>query len=293
MALRNIRNVVMPKGVINPGQVLCFTLLKMINPYINLYWVASDHTDELRKYDRDNTLFLYFPGWGDKFDPLNMPTRNSGCKYSEPGLLWQIYGKEIVEDYEIRKKIDSFLFVPIDNYDNNGSMCQIALIIKTFNIPNVTANYSRSTGFMYAVEYMTTILSRIIEYEDYLDREKREVEKAYLNAENDIVVLPYYVRWQTVLIPKEHALFVMYPSKKSGYSARCIPKEFGSEEVKKEFPNDWYDNPESYGFSMVNKDKKLVMSGSKDVLLANLLSLLEENDNNDILCNDSGEILED
>ena len=282
----------MPKGVIMPGQVVSYSILKMVFPYINLYWVSSEQTEELRKFDRDNTLFLYFPGWGDKFDPLNMPTRNNGVKFSESGLLWQVYGKQIVEDYEIRKKFDNQLFLPMDNYDNYGNLCQLAWVIKTFNTPNISTNYSRSTGFSFAVEFFTNTLMRLIESEVFLQQEKEVVEKAYLDSTNTIVCLPYYVRWQSILIPKEYAKFVIYPSKKSGYTARCIPKDFGSDVVKAEFPNDWYDNPVSYGFSMVNKEKRFVMSESKDVLLANLLSLVEDNDN-DIFCDDSGDTLED
>ena len=76
-----------------------------------------------------------------------------------------------------------------------------------------------------------------------VQRAKELVEAALANSNDNIVILPRYAPWKTILVQSQ-AEFVVYPSQRGGYSAQVIPADLDTKEAKCYFPEEWAGKPE-------------------------------------------------
>ena len=148
-------------------------------------------------------------------------------------------GKGFSADQAIKEAIffDEKFVQPLDEDDNTGSGNQLAGIISTFN-PNWDSDESPDLCFAEAVAFATIILKKEIYSIMSKQRAKELVEAALANSKDNIVILPRFAPWKTVLVPS-NAEFVVYPSQRGGYSAQVIPVSLDRKESKYDFPKEW------------------------------------------------------
>ena len=71
---------------------------------------------------------------------------------------------------------------------------------------------------------------------------KAKINKAIGEAKNQILILDEFMPWKEFLLENEKGkdiLFVVFPSNRGGYNVYAVPKELGSFESRKLFPEEW------------------------------------------------------
>ena len=70
------------------------------------------------------------------------------------------------------------------------------------------------------------------------------VEEKIEESCNGILILDHYMPWKDIVLTSNNIkakdiLYAIFPSKRGGYNVVATPKEQGSFDVKKPFPNNW------------------------------------------------------
>ena len=165
--------------------------------------------------------------------------RANGVPYAAFGLLWRVYGAQLVGENQARL-IDENFVQPLDLNDNTGDNCLLADAIGSFNPPwdkpaDVDACFAK------AVEFAQTILQNVIENALSVNRADELVQTAYKESRDGIVILPCYAPWKNALY-RSDAVFVVYPSQRGGWGAQCVNDRL-TKRHKKPFPMGWAGQP--------------------------------------------------
>lgn len=169
--------------------------------------------------------------------------RENGVPYASFGKLWRAFASELYGE-EICKKIDSLFIQDLDLTDNTGKKDSLALAIASFNPVVISDNGDKE--FMEAVEFAKRILTNLINKCLARLKDKDKVLEYYEKSKDKrIVILDEYLHFQDYL-PATEAVYVIYPSKRKGYSARAITINTETIELKKAFPKEWVDKQPDY-----------------------------------------------
>lgn len=216
-------------GKFHADDVFSSALLTYLNPNLKIergFTVPDDFTG-----------IVFDIGFGE-FDhhQVDSRVRENEIPYAAFGLLWEKYGREILEEQEAEKFDRSFV-QPLDLCDNTGCDNPIARIISIFNpVWDDTKNVDDS--FTEAMELALTILKKKFEYSKAITRAEVVVRKALEEAENQILILPMYAPWKKV-VEETDILFVIYPSDRGGYNAQAVPGDEEGIALKIAFPEQW------------------------------------------------------
>ena len=207
----------------------------------------------------NNKSFVYDVGFG-KFDHHGIDfneTRENGIKYASCGLVWKMFGKDIIKKLGIKdidiffESIDKNLIMDIDR-DDNGQALKNEPEIKGQTIPNLIASFNptwneddkENENFLKALSFANTIFNNMISKMIAKESAKKIIEEKINEIKDGILILDCYMPWKDIVLsssnPKaKDILYAIFPSKRGGYNVVATPKESGSFDVKRPFPSNW------------------------------------------------------
>lgn len=224
-------------GKFHADDVFSAALLRIIRPDVQIRRVLE--------VPEDFSGLVFDVGRG-RFDhhQENAEVRENGVPYAAFGLLWRELGKDVLlrgcspEDAaKEAARFDERFIQPLDADDNTGCGSPIADTVGAFN-PAWDSNRPTDECFAQAQDFAEGILRRKFEGIFAVQRAKSLVEAALAEAEGRVVVLPRFAPWKSVLVPSQ-AEFVVYPSRRGGFSAQVVPVTMDSMEAKCDFPAEW------------------------------------------------------
>ena len=166
--------------------------------------------------------------------------RDNGIPYAAFGKLWRNFAPEKYGK-ELTIRIDKKLIQYLDLFDNTGSENALAYAISLFN-PTWDSDSNGDKEFLDAVEIAKQILIRMIDNEKKLIAAGLIVKEIYEQSSNkQIIIMDRYYPYKDVL-PETEAIYVIYPSKRSGYVAQGVTINSHTIELKKSFPSEWKDH---------------------------------------------------
>lgn len=107
-------------------------------------------------------------------------------------------------------------------------------------------------AFAAACKFAEGILHRTIEYAISNAKAESRVMDAIQKTVGHTLVLPEYMPWVDAVFKaereKENELwYIIFPSRRGGYSVQCIPDAPGSFGQRHPLPKDWWGNPKASG----------------------------------------------
>jgi len=211
-------------------------------------------------FDVGGNCDLVFDVGGGKYDhhQVNKKYRENGVPYASAGLLWEEYGRGIVEKMGIKeaeevervfKNIDEKLIQGIDALDNGYDVGQTKVPI--FNISSVISymnptwdsSIDENKAFENATVVADLVFQNALETELSVYKAKSTVIDAYNNRENPhILKLDKACPWKETLLEidkDQEVLFTVYPIKEGDYRVQTVPKTLTAFESRADLPDAW------------------------------------------------------
>lgn len=176
--------------------------------------------------------------------------RENGIPFASFGLVWQEYGKKLVSNTDVWKRIDERLVQPIDAGDNGVSTFELTSFgVRPYLISDMTGAFTSSfseskeindVNFIDMVQFAKKLLAREIKRTSEFVECISKVEKIYQEtSDKRIVILPESYSWQEVLQSHPEPLFVVYPRSDGSWNVRAVPKNKIGFENRKDLPKEW------------------------------------------------------
>lgn len=234
MRLNELQSALTHGGKFHADDVFSTALLKLYNPQLKVTRAFS--------VPEGFEGIVYDVGLGE-FDhhQKGAPVRDNGVPYAAFGLIWRAFGAQVLGEEEARR-FDEHFVQPLDLDDNTGCGHPIASLIGNFN-PGWDSDEDTDACFFQAVEFAMGILERRFADIQGIGRARLLVEDALSRQQDGIVILPRFAPWKSVLADSP-AKFVIYPSKRGGFSAQAVPFPREPEELKCPFPQAWRGKPQ-------------------------------------------------
>ena len=209
--------------------VFATAFLKILNPDIQI--------ERGFEVPEDFDGIVYDIGRG-KFDhhQTDKEYRENGCPYAAFGLIWREYGAMYIGEEEA-EKFDKDFVQPLDESDNTGCDNMLAKVIAEFN-PGWDSGKDYDECFWKAVEFAKQILENHFESVAGIMRAKTLVNKAMLDSDGEILILPEFAPWKGEAVLSSY-LFAVYPSSRGGYSAQGVPVSAEDRTLRCPFPEEW------------------------------------------------------
>lgn len=219
--------------------------------------------------DISDDVIVYDLGFG-KYDhhQKDAARRSPEHKYAAFGLIWRDYGTMYLASLgiplatarELYDIVDKKFVSMIDALDNgetpeNYYPFNPAPFISMYNPNWDETDKNETIAFLAAVRYADVFLHMIISSEWSKLKAKTIVDKAIEKTDNRILFLSCFVPWQEHLFNNEAGkdiLFTIFPNKRGGWAAQCVPTEPGSFEQKCPVPVEWRANPSATGIEGCN-----------------------------------------
>ena len=216
-------------GTFHADDVFGAAFLKLIVPDIEIKRVSE--------VPSDFTGIVFDIGMGE-FDHhmKDNEVREDGIPYAAFGKLWRAFAPSLYGE-EITERIDKKFVEVLDLSDNTGKSDTLCEAISLFN--PLDSSKDGDEEFKEAVSFAKIILKKLICKEQKNREDEQYVLQVYDTMEDKrIVLLPKYASFHRVL-PATEALYVVFPSKRGGYSAQAVSKSADTLELKKPFPKEW------------------------------------------------------
>lgn len=202
---------------------------------------------------------VYDIGYGkyDHHQPGGNGERLNGVKYAAFSLIWKSFGKDYLKSInatnidDVWEAIDKKLVQNIDSIDNGQLKISTQFDFEVITLSNVVSMYNsnwddenenQDEQFLKAVELANNIFERIVKNAISKMNAKEKIEMAIKKSKNHILVLDEFMPWKEFLLESENGkdiLFAVFPSNRGGYNIYAVPKELGSFESRKLFPESW------------------------------------------------------
>lgn len=217
-------------GKFHADDVFTTAFLKILNPKFKVqrgYEVPEDFQG-----------IVYDIGRGE-FDhhQAEKEYRDNGCPYAAFGLVWRAFGPAFAGEEEAAIFDEKFI-QPLDEADNTGCDNMLSTIIEEFN-PGWDSKESHDICFHKAVNVAKVILQNHFRSVDGMVRGQQIVRDAMAAGDGRILELDPYVPWKREVIGSTYQ-FVMYSSKRGGYSIQGVPKSEGDHALVCDFPKEWW-----------------------------------------------------
>ena len=177
--------------------------------------------------------------------------RKNGGNFASAGLIWMLYGKEILEKNNLQFKNEVFevvdeLMSKIDADDNGETETEseISKLISEFN-PNIVYELSSyDSCFIEAVMFARKIIENKIKTAENKNREYEEIKKEMERTKGNTVFLKkYYPNWcvNILEIDEKHKIdYIVYPYIDGSVHIVCIPPDRRKKfEQRKPMPKEW------------------------------------------------------
>ena len=202
---------------------------------------------------------VYDIGYGeyDHHQPGGNGERLNGVKYAAFGLIWKAFGKEYLKSInatnidDVWEAIDKKLVQNVDSIDNGQLKISTQFDFEVITLSNVISMYNsnwddenenQDEQFLKAVDLANNIFERIVKNAISKMNAKEKIEMSIKKSKNHILVLDEFMPWKEFLLESENGkdiLFAVFPSNRGGYNVYAVPKELGSFESRKLFPESW------------------------------------------------------
>lgn len=237
-------------GTFHADEVMSTIFLINKHKNIKLY-----RTREINNKD----AFIYDVGFGEFDHHQNEfnKVRTNGVKYATCGLIWEVFGKDIISNLGIDnvdmiyESIEKNLVMDIDR-DDNGQTIDKEPSIKNITVPNLIGMFNpnwneldtENEAFLEAIKFANNIFNNLVSKMVAKEKARKIVEDKIEESENGILILDSYMPWKDIVLTstKEKAkniYYAIFPSKTGGYSIVAAPKESNSFELRKEFKEEW------------------------------------------------------
>ena len=202
---------------------------------------------------------VYDIGYGkyDHHQPDGNGERLNGVKYAAFGLIWKAFGKEYLKSInatnidDVWEVIDKKLVQNVDSIDNGQLKISTQFDFEVITLSNVISMYNsnwddenenQDEQFLKALDLANNIFERIVKNAISKMNAKEKIEIAIKKSKNHILILDEFMPWKEFLLESENGkdiLFAVFPSNRGGYNVYAVPKELGSFESRKLFPESW------------------------------------------------------
>lgn len=202
---------------------------------------------------------VYDIGYGeyDHHQPDGNGERLNGVKYAAFGLIWKAFGKEYLKSInatnidDVWEVIDKKLVQNVDSIDNGQLKISTQFDFEVITLSNVISMYNsnwddenenQDEQFLKALDLANNIFERIVKNAISKMNAKEKIEMSIKKSKNHILVLDEFMPWKEFLLESENGkdiLFAVFPSNRGGYNVYAVPKELGSFESRKLFPESW------------------------------------------------------
>lgn len=215
-------------GKFHSDDVFGAAFLKIINPNIEI--IRRNIVPD----DFDGLVFDIGMGYFDHHMKDNK-IRSNGIPYAAFGKLWKEFSKELYGEY-VYESIDKILIQDLDLSDNKGTYNALAIAIDVFNPVD---NTDGDKEFFEAMEFAKIILERMILKQKNRLKDLEKVKKYYDDSVDKRVVILDEPLFYKDYLPSTDAIYVVYPSNRGGYTAQGVTKTPDTNELKKDFPEEW------------------------------------------------------
>ena len=243
-------NFITHSGTFHADEVMASVILLNKFGSMNIY-----RTSDVKNHN----AFIYDVGFGafDHHQAYFNKTRNNGIKYASCGLVWERFGKDIINKLNVPDKdaffesVDKNLIMDIDR-DDNGQALKNEPEIKQQTLPNLIASFNsawndvekESTCFLKAVCFANDVFNKMIKKMKAKEDARKIIEEKINESKDGILILDEYMPWKDIVLQSENEkakdiLYAVFPSKRGGYNVVATPVLPGSFDVKKPFPKTW------------------------------------------------------
>lgn len=246
-------------GFFHGDDVFGYAILSLL--YDDITLIRTRNPDRLKKCD---ILFDI----GETYDPqrkifdhhsLESPIRNNGIPYASAGLLWDFFGRMVInkilpdrtpeEIEEIHFKIDNSIIQSIDAHDigyyssHKVEHYTLSQLISSF-LPAWTEKITAkklNRRFLNAAKICRAVLKNNIYYQaSLLDAEQHILNAYYNRTHPEIIVLDQFIPFNSCIL--KHSMnikYVVFKSKRNEWLVQGAPCKVGAFVHKKTFPMEW------------------------------------------------------
>lgn len=235
-------------GTFHADDVFATALLKIINPNIKINRIS-----DISEIKEKEEYIVYDIGLGE-FDhhQINKRIRKNGIPYAAFGLLWDKFGRLVIQSEKDRTEFDRQFIQTLDQADNYGDYNSLCDAIRSFN-PNMKKE--NDIEFEKAVIFARNILENKLNKIKWEKSMKATVDKILKNSDK-VAVLESYIPPKLFIGTK--IKIMIYPSGRNCYNVQIIPKS------NIQFSTKWTEK-KSY---MMSKYTSFIFCNEKRYLLA-------------------------
>ncbi len=181
--------------------------------------------------------------------------RPNGIKYCAFGLLFQEYGRRILQQLgyssleALFSYIDEDFVMAIDAIDNgvfpsieaSYKVKTVSDLIKLFNSYDMETE-SENQQFLKAVHLARMILEEEFRYAASKIEAHEKVLAVLEKTQGAILELEAYLPYEETILASslgDKILFVIYPSNRGGYAVKTVPKSVSDRSARLLFPSSW------------------------------------------------------
>ena len=233
--VRNMKVALTHAGKFHADDVFGAAFLKIINSDIKI--IRSNIVPD----DFDGLVFDIGMG---RFDHhmADKIVRENGISYAAFGLLWREFAPSLYGNY-VYESIDRKLIQDLDLADNTGSYNALAIAIDAFNPEDVKNSDSE---FFDAMQFARKILINMVDQQKRHEKDLMKVKKYYEEAKDKRIIVLDEPLFYKDYLPFTEAIYVVYPSNRGGFAAQGVTISPDTNELKKDFPEEWVKNLPPY-----------------------------------------------
>lgn len=175
--------------------------------------------------------------------------RENGIPYASFGLVWKEYGATLCDDIDTFNVVDERLVQAIDANDcgyGNKNLFEapkpyfVGDVISSFR-PTWKENLTNDEMFKEAVSFAKITLKRVINHvKSFLEAQSIIVTSYEESLDKRVIELKEeYPGWKEILTSYEEPLFIIYPRSTGGWSAKAVPKNKESFDLRMSLPSSW------------------------------------------------------
>ena len=241
-------------GRFHADEIFALAVLKLVYPDLeivrsrdqNVYKTADIIVDVGHVYDPDNLIF-------DHHQRSFTLKRESGIPYASFGLVWKQYGELLCGSSKTSEYIDNVIVQAIDADDNGIDIYETKIdgvgfhtlsdIIESFVPRHVDEDDKVQVGFNRALNFAISYMKKQVKLaKELFEVALPNIRNAIKVAEDPrILVFQMFDKTWLKFISREskEALFVIFPTHRSTWAIRSIPRDGKKFEYGKLLPEEW------------------------------------------------------
>lgn len=206
---------------------------------------------------------IVFDIGGGKYDhhSRDIEYRENGVPYSSVGLIWRDFGEDYLafngcpQEYisAVFHEVDEQLIQAVDSRDNGYREFEDAYCANNLTFSDMISNFNPNWNepgkhgnghaqFWQAVNFAKIAFDRFVRkiISEYKARDV--ILEAMAKSSGNVLILDEFVPWQKTILSEGDGKiwFVIYPSKRGGYSWQVVPASFEDQTARCPVPVEWW-----------------------------------------------------